>query len=41
MKESVQNWWKTWFYLKDQRSTSGRSGLPPFEDVLNAQPKAT
>ena len=28
MKESVQNWRKQWFYLKDKKSLTGRSGLP-------------
>ena len=41
MKESAQNWQKMWFYMKDRKSTTGRSGLPQFEDVLSAQPKAT
>ena len=41
MRESVQNWRKAWFYLKDQRSATGRSGLTPFQDVLTVQPKAT
>ena len=41
MKESVQNWRKMWFYMKDRKSTTGRSGLPQFVDVLSAQPKAT
>ena len=34
MKESVQNWRKVWFYMKDRKSTTGRSGLPQFVDML-------
>ena len=41
MKEYVQNWRKMWFYIKDQKATTGRSGLPTFVDVLVAKPKTT
>ncbi|KAK1613861.1 hypothetical protein QYE76_019378 [Lolium multiflorum] len=39
MKESVQGWRNKWFYLRDTPVSGRRSNLPPFEDVLVAQPK--
>ncbi|KAK1646222.1 hypothetical protein QYE76_064027 [Lolium multiflorum] len=39
MKESVQGWRNKWFYLRDPSVSGRRSNLPPFEDVLIAQPK--
>jgi hypothetical protein len=39
MKESVQGWRHKWFYLRDTPVPGRRSNLPPFEDVLVAQPK--
>ena len=36
MKEFVQNWRKMWFYIKDRKAATGRSGLPKFADVLVA-----
>ncbi|KAK1608519.1 hypothetical protein QYE76_032192 [Lolium multiflorum] len=39
MKESVQGWRNKWFYLRDPLVPGRRSNLPPFEDVLIAQPK--
>ncbi|KAK1681280.1 hypothetical protein QYE76_042128 [Lolium multiflorum] len=39
MKESVQGWRHKWFYLRDIPVSGQRSNLPPFEDVLVAQPK--
>ncbi|KAK1619037.1 hypothetical protein QYE76_024554 [Lolium multiflorum] len=38
-KESVQGWRNKWFYLRDASVPGRRSNLPPFEDVLIAQPK--
>jgi hypothetical protein len=39
MKESVQGWLHKWFYLRDTPVPGRRSNLPPFKDVLVAQPK--
>jgi hypothetical protein len=39
MKESVQGWHHRWYYLRDTPVPGRRSNLPPFEDVLVAQPK--
>ncbi|KAK1665129.1 hypothetical protein QYE76_053288 [Lolium multiflorum] len=39
MKESVQGWRHKWFYLRDIPASGRRSNLPPFEDILEAQPK--
>ncbi|KAK1612931.1 hypothetical protein QYE76_036604 [Lolium multiflorum] len=39
MKESVQGWRHKWFYLRDTPVPGRRSNLPPFKDVLVAQPK--
>ncbi|KAK1650719.1 hypothetical protein QYE76_068524 [Lolium multiflorum] len=39
MKESVQGWRHKWFYLRDTPMSGRRSNLPPFKDVLVAQPK--
>ncbi|KAK1652681.1 hypothetical protein QYE76_070486 [Lolium multiflorum] len=39
MKESVQGWCHKWSYLRDTPASGRRSNLPPFEDVLEAQPK--
>ncbi|KAK1632464.1 hypothetical protein QYE76_006779 [Lolium multiflorum] len=39
MKESVQGWRNKWFYLRDPLVHGRRSNLPPFKDVLIAQPK--
>ncbi|KAK1607665.1 hypothetical protein QYE76_031338 [Lolium multiflorum] len=39
MKESVQGWRHKWFYLRDTPVPGRRSNLPPFVDVLVAQPK--
>ncbi|KAK1680943.1 hypothetical protein QYE76_041791 [Lolium multiflorum] len=39
MKESVQGWCHKWFYPRDTPVPGRRSNLPPFKDVLVAQPK--
>ncbi|KAK1642103.1 hypothetical protein QYE76_059908 [Lolium multiflorum] len=39
MKESVQGWRHKWFYLRDTPMSGRCSNLPPFKDVLVAQPK--
>ena len=41
MRESVQNWRKKWFYIKDQKTSEHLYGLKEFSDVLEAQPKKT
>ncbi|KAK1685097.1 hypothetical protein QYE76_045945 [Lolium multiflorum] len=39
MKESVQGWRHKWFHLRDTPASGRRSNLPPFKDILVAQPK--
>ncbi|KAK1647863.1 hypothetical protein QYE76_065668 [Lolium multiflorum] len=39
MKESVQGWRNKWFYLRVPLVPERRSNIPPFDDVLIAQPK--
>ena len=39
MRESVQDWRHKWFYVRNKSAPYSRSGLPNFEDVLEAKPK--
>jgi hypothetical protein len=39
MREFVQGWRSKWFYLRDQSTSGGNTGLPKFVDVLEATPK--
>jgi hypothetical protein len=36
MREFVQGWRSKWFYLRDQSTSGGNTGLPKFVDVLDA-----
>ena len=39
MKESVQDWRRKWFYVRNVSAPYSRAGLPEFVDVLEAKPK--
>ena len=41
MRESVQDWRRKWFYVRNESAPFARTGLPTFEDVLEVRPKRT